>query len=88
MAAGKAGPEFIEASLGDSLSQASVDVDGNDYHVAHALLSSGLHPEVFIVNTMRNSHHGSSSSWIISQSIRLVWWGLLWCIIAELVALI
>ena len=62
----------IEASL-ETVSVASVDVDGNDYHVADALLSSGLHPEVFIVEY--NAKFPPCVEFVMDYKPEYVWYG-------------
>jgi hypothetical protein len=61
-------------NLGKSLSEirvASIDVDGNDYHVASTLLSNGLHPDVLIVEY--NAKFPPSADFVMSYNPEHHW---------------
>jgi hypothetical protein len=62
----------IEASL-EAVSVASVDIDGNDYHIADELLSSGLHPDVFIVEY--NAKFPPGVEFVMHYKPEYVWHG-------------
>lgn len=52
--------ELMQMSLHRDPDVFSLDIDGNDYHIAKAVLESGLRPKIFVVEY--NSAYGSERS--------------------------